>query len=424
MNGGLAHFARQSTRAPGPGNRGDRRRGATPRPQGYPRPGMDDVGVYLHVPFCERVCPYCDFPVVGVRRLDPEVERRTVDGLLRELALRAPDFAGRRLATVYLGGGTPSLLAPASVAALVDGVRKVFPGEPAEVTLEVNPSTTERERLPGFRAAGVDRVSVGIQSFDDTVLRRLGRAHRADEGRRTLEACRAAGFPRLSLDLIVAAPGQTRAVLARDLDRVLAFAPEHVSAYDLGLEPGTPFAEAARRGRLDLPTEDEAAAMLETVTAALTGAGYDAYEISSYARPGHRAVHNRRYWERRPVLGLGMGAVSSDPAGPGRPFGARRHNPRDLEAWLLCATGERAAPVEVLSAAEARGEAVFLALRTGRGLDAGRFAAEFGHAPRRFFGSAIDALRGEGLLEEDAGGDLRLTPRGRMLSDSVFQHFV
>jgi len=403
-------------------------RPSRPTPDATPdaRDAVPDVGVYLHVPFCERVCPYCDFPVVAARRLDPALERRTVDALARELRARAPDFAGRRLASVYFGGGTPSLLAPESVAGLLAAVRGAFPGEPAEVTLEVNPSTTERARLPGFRAAGVDRVSVGVQSFDDTVLRRLGRAHRAEEARRTLRACRDAGFRAVSLDLIVAAPGQTPEGLDRDLAETVAFAPEHVSAYDLTLEPGTPFAEAARRGRLALPDEDEAARRLERVARALAAAGYRAYEISSHARPGHEAVHNRRYWERRPVLGLGMGAVTSEPPGPGRPFGARRANPRSLDAWLAGVeggSGEGAAR-EVLSAAEARGEAVFLALRTRRGLDAGRFAAEFGGAPRHFFAPAIDALCRDGLLEEHLTGDLRLTPRGKMLSDSVFAHFV
>src|SRR6188474_2216847 len=189
---------------------------------------MDDLGVYLHVPFCERLCPYCDFPVVA-GTLGRDAEERYVAALLAELAARRGDFAGRALATVYLGGGTPSLLSPDSVAALLDAVRAAFPGEPVEVTLEINPSTLERERLPGFRAAGVNRVSVGIQSFDDTTLRRLGRAHRAREGELTLAACRTAGFTRLSLDLIAAAPGQDLAGFERELDAALAEAPEHVS---------------------------------------------------------------------------------------------------------------------------------------------------------------------------------------------------
>jgi putative oxygen-independent coproporphyrinogen III oxidase len=385
---------------------------------------MEDLGVYLHVPFCERVCPYCDFPVVATRTLGREAEGRYVAALQAELAARRDAFAGRKLATLYFGGGTPSLLTPCSVRELVDAVRGAFAGEPAEVTLEVNPSTLERERLPGFRTAGVDRVSIGIQSFDDTTLRRLGRAHRAREGVKTLAACRAAGFRRLSLDLIAAAPGQDLAAFDRDLSAALAEAPDHVSVYELTLEAGTPFARAVERGRLAVVDEETAVRILERAEERLVAAGYRRYEISSYALPGCEAVHNRRYWERRPVLGLGMGAVSHDPPVSGSPHGTRRTNPRALDRYLEVAAGAALAEVEALSPRAARGEAAFLALRTAAGLDAARFAAEFGAPPRAFFGDAISALRAQGLLEEGDTGRLRLTPRGRMLSDSVFAHFV
>jgi oxygen-independent coproporphyrinogen-3 oxidase len=384
---------------------------------------MDDLGVYLHVPFCERLCPYCDFPVVA-GALGRDAEQRYVAALLAELAARRGDFAGRALATIYLGGGTPSLLSPQSVRALLDAVRAAFAGDPAEVTLEINPSTLERERLPGFRAAGVDRVSIGIQSFDDTTLRRLGRAHRAREGELTLAACRAAGFTRLSLDLIAAAPGQDLAAFDRELDAAIRAAPEHVSVYELTLEAGTPFARAAERGQLDTADEESAARMLERAEERLVAAGYRRYEISSYAWPGREALHNQRYWQRRPVLGLGMGAVSNDPPTAIRPHGVRRTNPRTLDAYLMVAAGAQRAEVEELDPRIARGEAVFLALRTSAGLDADRFAAEFGAPPRAFFADAIGALRAQGLLEETDTGRLRLTPRGRMLSDSVFEHFV
>ena len=385
---------------------------------------MDDLGIYLHVPFCERICPYCDFAVVAARALGREAEERYVTALLAELAARRRDFAGRALVTVYLGGGTPSLLSPQSVGALLDAVRSAFPGEPAEVTLEINPSTLERERLPGFRAAGIDRVSVGIQSFDDTTLRRLGRAHRAREGERTLAACRAAGFARLSLDLIAAAPDQDLAAFDRDLSAAIAAAPDHISVYELTLEPGTPFARAAERGRLATADEETAARMLERAEERLAAAGYRRYEISSYALPGREALHNQRYWQRRPVLGLGMGAVSNDPPSTDHAHGVRRTNPRTLDAYLAVAAGAQRAEVEALEPRIARGEAVFLALRTSVGLDAERFAAEFGAPPRAFFAAAIGELSAQGLLEEADTGRLSLTPRGRMLADTVFAHFV
>jgi oxygen-independent coproporphyrinogen-3 oxidase len=388
----------------------------------------DSVGVYVHVPFCERVCPYCDFAVVAARRLPREREERYVEALLAELASRQAAFGGRALASLYLGGGTPSLFSPASLARVVAAVRAAFgPRGEVEVTLEANPGTLERERLPGFREAGVNRLSLGVQSFDDRTLKRLGRAHRAADAELALAAARAAGFAAVSLDLVLAAPGQTPAGLAADLARAIAAAPEHVSTYELTIEPGTPFATAAARGQLDLPDEETAVAMLELARAELAAAGYERYELSNHARPGFAAVHNRRYWERRPVLGLGVGAFSTDPPGPQAPFGSRRANTRDLETYLAAVLAGRSAEADAperLDAATARGEAAFLALRSARGLDAGAFAAEFGEPPRGFWGSEIERLVAEGLLREAPGGDLCLTPRGCLLADSVFQHFV
>jgi len=385
------------------------------------------VGVYVHVPFCERVCPYCDFAVVGVRALAYEREARYVDALLAELDARRARFAGRRLASLYLGGGTPSLLTPESVDRIRAAVFAAFPPGTPEVTLEMNPGTLERERLPGFHASGVNRVSVGVQSFTDATLKRLGRAHGADEARKTLDAARGVGFAVLSIDLIFAAPGQRVADVERDLAEALAFAPEHVSAYELTVEPGTPFALANGRGQLDRADEAEVVAMMGAIEERLAAAGLPRYEIGSYARPGREAVHNRRYWERRPVLGLGVAAVSSDPPAPSAPHGTRRSNPRDLETWQAMALGgglDAVAAVESLAPAVARGEAAFLALRTAAGLDAALFAGEFGAPPRAFWGPAIADLADRGLLEESGSGDLWLTPHGRRLADAVFQYFV
>jgi oxygen-independent coproporphyrinogen-3 oxidase len=384
------------------------------------------LGVYLHVPFCERVCPYCDFAVVAARRLAPADEARYVAALLAELAGRAPAFAGRTLETVYFGGGTPALLAPASIERLLAGVRRAFAGVPREVTLEANPSTLERDRLRAFRAAGVDRLSLGIQSFDDTTLRRLGRAHRASESHAAIAAAREAGFASLSLDLIVGAPGQSLADVERDLAAALAAAPEHASVYALTLEAGTPFARAAEVGKLRVPDDDLVAELLLAVEARLAGAGLERYEVSSFARPGFEARHNQRYWRRQPVLALGVGAHSTEPPAADAPFGARSANERDLPRWLArVEAGRFAAPErEVLGAATARGEAAFLALRTREGLRAERFAAEFGAVPRRFFAAAIDELVAAGLLVERAGGDLAPGARGFAFNDAVAARFV
>jgi oxygen-independent coproporphyrinogen-3 oxidase len=384
------------------------------------------LGVYLHVPFCERVCPYCDFAVVAARRLASGDEARYVAALLAELAGRAGAFAGRTLETVYFGGGTPALLSPASIERLLAAVGRAFPGSPREVTLEANPSTLERGRLAGFRAAGVDRLSLGVQSFDDATLKRLGRAHRASESHAAIGAARAAGFANLSLDLIVGAPGQTLADVERDLDAACAAAPEHASVYALTLEPGTPFARAAAAGRLRVPDDDLVADMLLAAEARLTSAGLARYEVSSFARPGFEARHNQRYWQRRAVLALGVGAHSTEPHAEDAPFGARSANERELPSWLARIEAGRFAPPvrEVLGAATARGEAAFLALRTREGLVAARFTAEFGAPPRHFFGAAIDELVAAGLLAEGEGGDLAPAPRGFAFADALAARFV
>jgi len=392
---------------------------------------MDDarVGIYVHVPFCERVCPYCDFAVEKTASLSRAVEDAYVDALLAELSQRRGRFAGRALATVYLGGGTPSLLRPQSIERIVAGVHAAFPsapGEAVETTLELNPGTTERARLPAFRASGVDRLSVGVQSFDDRTLKRLGRAHRARDCCAALEAARAAGFENVSLDLILAAPGQRLAGVERDLAAALDFEPRHVSVYLLAVEPGTPFARAAR-GQLDLAGDDEAAQMLERAGERLAEAGLERYEISSFARPCFESRHNRRYWQRRAVLGLGAGAWSCDPADEGAPHGARRGNVRSRAEYLArieAGASAAAGPDEPLEGPAARGEAAFLALRTREGLSAADFAGEFGAPPRGFFAAAIDELVVADLLDESADGSLRLTRRGILLSDSVFERFV
>ncbi len=385
------------------------------------------VGVYVHIPFCDRVCPYCDFAVVGGGVSD-EMEGRYRDALLAELRLRAEVFGGRRLTSLYLGGGTPSLLRPDSVSSIAEAVKHHFDDgdEGFEFTLEVNPSTVERERLSGFRAAGVNRLSIGVQSFDDGVLKRLGRAHESDEARRTLAAAREAGFENVSLDLMFAAPGQSLAQLQADLEETAAFAPEHVSTYELVVEEGTPVALADRRGQLSRADSDLAADMVEAIDTTLAGIGIERYEITNYARPGRESIHNRRYWARDPVLGLGVGAWSSEPPGVGSPHGSRTRNARNLAAYLECIDRGAAATeeTEVHDVATARGEAVFLALRCREGLSAERFRAGFGDSPRAFFAEAIERLGADGLVVESDAGDLRLTERGRMLSDLVGQSFV
>ena len=383
-----------------------------------------EIGVYVHVPFCGRVCPYCDFAVVGGGTAGREAGY--VAALLAELRGRAGAFAGRSLATLYFGGGTPSLLEAGALAEVLATARQLFPGEPAEVTLELNPSTTERSRLGAFREAGIDRLSIGIQSFADTTLRRLGRAHRAAECHETLVAARKAGFRNVSVDLIIGVAGQTLPDVLADVDAALAHEPEHLSAYGLTVEEGTPLAAAVARGRVVLPEDDRVADMMEALCDRVEAAGLERYEVSSYARPGHEARHNRRYWEGSAVLGVGVGAHSYLPPCAEAPYGARPANERDLGTWQARIEAGDLDPPEpgVLTEPEARTETMFLGLRRRRGLAADAFVRRHGGPPRRWFAEAIDELRAAALLAESADGDLALTRRGWLLSDTVFARFA
>ena len=389
---------------------------------------LPTLGVYLHVPFCERICPYCDFAVVAARPLQQGQEDRYVDALLGELAMHREDLAGSRLETLYLGGGTPSLLQPESIERLVSGVRAAAGsvGE-LEVTLELNPSTSKRDRLPAFGAAGVNRLSIGVQSFDAAKLRALGRAHGPAESTATLAAAREAGFDNVSIDLMFRAPGESMAAFERDLDCFAESGVTHVSAYELTIEEATAFGRAEREGRLPArASEDEAAGMIERIEHLLEARGFGRYELSAYAQPGFEAVHNQRYWERTPVLGLGVSAWSTCAPDPDAPHGRRRANVRSLGAYLECVENGRSpqAEHELLSAATARGEAVFLGLRRRAGVDAARFEREFGGSLRDFFAEAVDSLCSSGMICEGSNGDLALTPRGRLLADGVASAFV
>lgn len=406
----------------------------------------NDVGVYIHAPFCERVCPYCDFAVTagkpGAR------EPRLVAALEKELAARARTFAGARLASVYFGGGTPSLLQPASLQRLLEATRRAFPGKPAEVTLEVNPGVTEQGRLPAFLRAGITRLSVGVQSFSDAVLKRLGRAHPAADCHAVLDAAHAAGFSNLSIDLMFGVPGQRLRDVLEDAEAALAHDVQHVSTYALTVEAGTPLASAVAGGRVVMPEDDRVAEMMCALAQCLEGAGFLQYELSNYARPGYEALHNARTWQRRPLLGIGPGAHSWLPPGTAPPHGARPANERDFEQWCArvmrgdaearsdadgCDDGDGRGdrPRQLvsrphaarLSAQAARGEAMFLALRTRAGLSASAFAAEFGAPPRAFFFEAIERGAASGTLLEDENGDLRLSARGRLLADDLFAEF-
>jgi putative oxygen-independent coproporphyrinogen III oxidase len=276
----------------------------------YLRPGtlslgeMPPLSLYLHLPWCIAKCPYCDFNS-HARPADGLPERRYLDALVADLEAALPQVWGRPVVSVFIGGGTPSLFSPDGIARLLADVRARLPLQPgAEVTLEANPGSFERERFRGFRAAGVTRLSVGVQSFDDCQLERLGRVHDAAQAHAALAEARAA-FDTFNLDLMYALPGQKLAGLHADLDAALGHQPPHLSIYHLTLEPNTRFALHPPAG---LPDDDLASDMLDAIIARTADAGLGRYEVSAFARPGHRCQHNLNYWQFGDYLGLGAGA--------------------------------------------------------------------------------------------------------------------
>ena len=267
-----------------------------------------DVAVYVHWPYCARICPYCDFNVVRDRGRSEE-QAGLVEAMLADLDAQAALIGSRRLASIFLGGGTPSLMAPEAVAAVVERIGSLFPAAgPVEVTLEANPTDAEAGRFAALRDAGVNRLSLGVQSLDDEALRFLGRNHSADEARRAI-ALAAAAFDRLSIDLIYARPGQSVADWTQELRTAVDLGFEHVSPYQLTLEATTAFGRALARGTLVPPDEDLAAALYETTQAVLSDAGFEAYEVSNHARGiAARSAHNIHVWRGGDYLGVGPGA--------------------------------------------------------------------------------------------------------------------
>lgn len=376
-------------------------------------------GLYVHLPFCRQKCFYCDFPSYAGQEGRMAVY---VEALLGELAregapLRAAWGPPR---TVYLGGGTPTALPPALMERLLAGLREFLAAAPdaLEFTCECNPGTVDVAYLSLLRAGGVNRLSLGVQTFDDALLRRIGRIHTAAQARAAVRQARAAGFRNLSLDLMYGLPGQTLAGLEMSVQQALALAPQHISIYGLQVEEGTAFARAQAAGRLALPSDEESEAMYDYMTTALPVAGYARYEISNFARPGFESRHNLGYWQDVPYLGVGTAAHSYLD-------GQRYENPRGIEEYLaaLRESGRARREEEPLTRATSMEEFAFLALRTARGIDRARFAARFGCELASVYADAIARMRARGFLEEDAQG-VRLTPLGMKYGNWVFEAFL
>jgi len=371
-------------------------------------------GIYVHCLFCLSRCPYCDFNVAIYRedRVAPFVA-----ALRSELAryARLP-WAGRVPAvSLFFGGGTPSLLPPDAIADVVADASIGLGLLPdAEITLEANPEGLDTARLAAFRAAGVNRLSLGLQSLDDTLLQRLGREHSADTARRAFRSARAAGFDNVSVDLLYACPDQDLDAWARTLDEVLAWQPEHLSAYALTLEPGTVF---GRRPPADIPDEAVQIVQFERLCAHAASAGLERYEVSNFARAGFRSRHNLLYWRREEYVGLGPGAHGA--LGPVRLANVRAHT---RYRALVLADEWPIERWERLTPAQVRGERIVLGLRLTEGIPRAWLEAHFAADPTRLdrvLGRYVEA----GLLHARADR-LTLTDRGVLLSDTVFAELV
>lgn len=389
----------------------------------------EPVSLYFHWPFCAARCPYCDFNAHVRERLD---QGRYRDAILAELAFEAARIGPRPLASIFFGGGTPSLMEPETAAAIIAAARAAFasgevpeatpPAEP-EVTLEANPTSVELGRLEAFRAAGVNRISLGIQALDDEALGFLGRRHSAGQALEALGMARRI-FPRASFDLIYARPGQSVAAWREEVRRALGFGLGHLSLYQLTIEPGTPFERAHARGEIALPDDATQAALYEATVEEAARAGLRPYEVSNYARPGDESRHNLAYWTYADYAGIGPGAHGRLPLG-GVPTATVRI--RAPEAWMEAVErqGHGVREEEALAPEARAREMLLMGLRLSRGIDPQRFVSRTGIAlgdalDPRTLGAAVE----EAWLAWGEDGTLAATPAGRLRLDALLPALV
>ncbi|MFZ4688347.1 MAG: radical SAM family heme chaperone HemW [Polymorphobacter sp.] len=371
------------------------------------------MALYVHWPFCVTKCPYCDFNSHVRAQVD---DAAWCAGLLADLAYEAARLPGRRLASIFFGGGTPSLMPPATVAAIIDAATTHWPALPdIEITLEANPSSVEAARFAGFAAAGVNRLSLGLQALDDADLKVLGRPHDLAQGLAALDVAQK-HFARVSFDLIYDRPGMTTDSWTRELSHALGFGTDHLSLYQLTLEPGTRFTALHARGQLVMPDADTSADLFELTRNLTAAAGIPAYEVSNHARPGSESRHNITYWTYGDYAGIGPGAH-------GRRHGTATERLKKPEAWLATvqAGGHGMASEQLLTPAERATEALVMGLRLGSGIDAAVFRSRTGLALADVLrADRVARIAAQGLLVHDAQG-LRLTLAGQPFVDAVLK---
>ena len=384
---------------------------------------MQPFSLYVHIPYCAQKCPYCDFNTYAAATF-PEEEY--VSALISELKYYAlqPGWIGRQVQTIFFGGGTPSLFRPTSIKRFMREVELSFSlASRLEVSLEANPGTVNEDSLKGYMAAGVNRFSIGVQSFSDRGLKALGRTHSSSDAVRAVNILKELQV-NFNIDLMYGSPGQSMAEFSDDLRRAITLTPNHISAYGLTIEPGTEFYTSFKKGDLALPEEDLVVDMMEHLRAQLGMAGFNHYEISNYARPGSEARHNLAYWNRDSYLGLGAGAHSFRRTA-GEIYGERHANIGTPKAYITAAAsrGEASAWRERLDLKAGMYEFFFLGLRRMSGVSPAEFKAEFGQPIDAAYPGVLHALVVGGFLEE-SDGLVKLTSKGLMVADSVLSNFA
>jgi len=379
------------------------------------------LGLYVHIPFCSAICNYCNF---NRGLFDASVKEQYVQALLREMASQgdpstALGASGAAADTIYFGGGTPSLLEPSEIAAIIQACRASFAvTADAEITMEANPETVTPGRLAGFREAGINRLSYGVQSFRDEELQRLSRLHSASRAADAFGMARAAGFDNVSLDLMMWLPQQTIAQWLESVDALIALGPDHASLYILELYPNAPLREAMARSKWSLAPDDDAAEMYLEAMARLDAAGYEQYEISNVARRGRESRHNLKYWADGEWLGFGCGAHSTR-------RGVRWKNLSSTTEYIatVASGGQPGVEKRELSRREAFEEALFTGLRLARGIDVHTVKTRYDADVWGIYGAALERFREAGLLIYD-GRLLRLSRAGMLLANEIMSQFI
>ncbi|MEK3881642.1 radical SAM family heme chaperone HemW [Paenibacillus sp. PL2-23] len=376
--------------------------------------------LYIHIPFCTNKCHYCDFTSYVLKGQPVD---SYLDALEEEMKRTVAELPPDRIDTVFVGGGTPTVLTPPQMKRFLESVFRHFPiAEGAEFTMEANPGTTDADKLAAMKAGGVNRISFGVQSFDNGLLERIGRIHNVDDVYRSLENARSAGFHNLSIDLMFGLPGQTLELLSDSVDRAMALGLPHYSLYSLKVEENTLFHKLYERNELPLPAEEEELGMFLLLMEKLKAGGYRHYEISNFAKPGYESRHNSTYWRNEPYYGLGAGAH-------GYARGQRHVNLKGVQPYID-ASQAKLPRLESYSIPEheAMEDFMMVGLRLLEGVQASRFAMQFpGHRLEDHYGAVLEKQIRDGLLERlDAGGDTvyRLTERGVLLGNEVFGAFL